>query len=482
MGIIKRSTDRCRFSVANRFIGCAILCFVFTGGLAQLRMPAVFSDHMVIQHSATVPIWGWSNPTQDVTIKVSWDTTTVKTKSANTAFWKTSIRTPPAGGPYSITVIAGNETKVIEDVLSGEVWLCSGQSNMEWSMAASADGKNLMGTVNDPQIRLFDVPNSAADTRQTRGEGAWKICNASAVAGFSAVGYFFGKRLNDELQVPVGLINSSWGGTPAESWVPAELIDGNEALKQAALKQTDDRPWCPSRPAVVFNSMINPLIPYKLAGALWYQGETNTAAPATYKQLMETLIGAWRKEFDTEFPFYYVQIAPYKGYGDIEKGTLVREQQVQMQSIPNTGMVVISDLVEDVADIHPKFKKPVGERLADVALAKTYGKSGIVYQSPEYASMKVEKKRIRLSFKNATDGLVSKGGAPNEFLIAGPDRKFYPATARIDGNTVVVSAKEVSEPVAVRYAWSNASIGNLFGMSGLPVSSFRTDDWPIPVD
>ncbi|HTF21668.1 MAG TPA: sialate O-acetylesterase [Chryseolinea sp.] len=449
---------------------------------AQLRLPGLFSDHMVIQQNATVAIWGWSHPTQDLMIKVSWDTVTMKTKSANTTFWKTTIKTPPAGGPHTITIIAGNEKRVIDDVLSGEVWLCSGQSNMEWSMAAAGDGKTIIGQINDPQIRLFQVPKSAADARQTRGEGIWTICDKNSVAGFSAVGYFFGKKLNENLKLPVGLINASWGGTPAEAWVPAEIIEADDVLKQAANKQIDDKPWCPTRSAVVFNAMINPLLPYKVAGALWYQGEANTAAPATYKQLMETLITDWRKEFQTDFPFYYVQIAPFKGYGEIEKGTLVREQQVQMQSIPNTGMVVISDLVDNVADIHPQFKKPVGERLANLALAKTYGQSGIVYQSPQYASMKVEKSRVRIAFDHAADGLLSRGGAPNEFFVAGADHKFYPATAKIDGSTLVVSAKEVKEPVAVRYAWANGALGNLFGKSGLPVSSFRTDDWPILVN
>lgn len=480
---LNRSLNR-NIPLPRRFTFCLAIGLSLLAGVcnAQLRLPAIFSDHMVVQNNATVPIWGWANPTQDVVIKVSWDTITVKTKSANTTFWKTTISTPSAGGPHTITVVAGNERRVIEDVLSGEVWLCSGQSNMEWSMAASGDGKTIIDQINDPKIRLFDVPNSAAGMRQTRGEGTWKICDRSSVAGFSAVGYFFGKKLADDLQVPVGLINASWGGTPAESWVPEEIIDGSEPLKQSAMKLTDDRPWCPSRPAVVFNSMINPLLPYKLAGALWYQGETNTVAPATYKQLMEALIGAWRKEFSTDFPFYYVQIAPYKGYGDVEKGTLIREQQVHMQSIPNTGMVVISDLVDNVNDIHPVYKKTVGERLADVALAKTYGKAGIIYKSPQYVSMKVEKQRIRLTFDVDKKGLVSRGGAPAEFLIAGADHKFYPATAKIDGNTVIVSSKDVKQPLAVRYAWSNASIGNLFGITGLPVSSFRTDDWPIPVN
>lgn len=448
---------------------------------AQLRLPGLFSDHMVIQQNATVPIWGWSYATQEVRINVSWDTVTVRIKSDNTSYWKAAIKSPAAGGPHEITITAGGEKHVIRDVLSGEVWLCSGQSNMEWSMAAAGDGKALIPEVDDPEIRLFDVPTSAADTRQVRGEGTWRVCDKNSVAGFSAIGYFFGKKLQQNLQAPVGLINSSWGGTPAETWVPAERVEADPVLKEAAALQKDDRPWCPSKPGVVFNAMINPFVPFRIAGALWYQGESNTGAPYTYKQLMETLIRSWREEFKTDLAFYYVQIAPYKGYGDIEKGTLLREQQVRMQSIPNSGMVVISDLVDDVTDIHPQFKKPVGERLADLALAKTYHQPGVVHEYPEFASMTVEKSRVKIAFKHGGAGLMAKGGAPTEFLIAGADRKFYPATAKIEGSTVIVSSKQVKTPVAVRYAWSNSSIGNLFGKSGLPVSSFRTDDWPIDI-
>lgn len=448
--------------------------------LAQLRLPGLFDDHMVIQQNAEVPVWGWASPSQDVVITVSWDTVTARTKAANTTSWKTSIQSPPAGGPHTITITAGSEKRVIEDVLSGEVWLCSGQSNMEWSMNAAGDGKTITAQVNDPTIRLFLVPKYATATRQERGEGAWVICDRNSIGSFSAVGYFFGKKLQQTLHVPVGLINSSWGGTPAETWIPAEAIAADAALREASLK-IKDAPWWPSKPGEAFNGMISPLLPFRIAGAIWYQGESNTAAPYTYRDLMETLITNWRREFRTDFPFYYVQIAPFKGYGPVEKGTLVREQQVRMQQIPNTGMVVISDLVDNVEDIHPQYKKPVGERLADVALAKTYGKPGIIYLSPAYASMKVEKNKVRLSFDHATDGLVAKGGAPAEFAVAGADHVFYPATAKIDKGTIVVWSRQVKEPVAVRYAWPNAAIGNVFGKSGLPVSSFRTDDWPIEV-
>jgi len=449
---------------------------------AQLRLPGLFDSHMVIQQNATVPIWGWAQPLQEVVINVSWDTTTVRTKAANTTFWKTSLKSPAAGGPHTITITAGHDMMKLEDVMSGEVWICSGQSNMEWSMAAAGDGKTLVDQINDTGIRLFHVPKSAANTPQNRGEGSWTLCNSDGVRGFSAVGYFFGKKLNGELNVPIGLINASWGGTPAEVWLPSEDVNDSEDLKAAAAKQIDDKPWCPSRPGVVFNAMINPLIPFRIAGALWYQGEANTVAPYTYKALMETLIKDWREEFLFDFPFYYVQIAPFSGYGEVEKGTLIREQEVKMLQIPKTGMVVVSDLVDNVKDIHPQYKKPVGERLANLALADTYGKKGIDYQFPLYTSMKAEKKKIRIMFQHAEGGLYSRGGGPTEFMIAGEDHKFYPANAKIDGGAVIVWAKEVEHPVAVRFGWMNGSIPNLFNKAGLPVSSFRTDDWPIAVD
>jgi len=458
----------------KRILSSLALFLLISSAFAQLRLPAVFNDHMVIQRQSPVPIWGWSHPTQDITIKVSWDTLTIKTKSDNTTYWATTIFSPPAGGPHTITIKAGGETRTLQDVMSGEVWLCSGQSNMEWSMEASGDGKTMIAGVNDPNIRLFHIPKSAASDLQVRGEGTWRVCNAESVRYFSAVGYFFGKKLNDELNIPIGLINASWGGTPAEVWVPKERIDANTDLKASAAEQKDDRPWCPSNPGVVFNSMLNPIIPFRLGGALWYQGESNTKMPATYKQLMETLVLEWRKQFLVDFPFYYVQIAPYDKYGG-DSGVLIREQEVKMLEIPRSGMVVISDLVDNVKDIHPQFKKPVGERLANIALSDAYGKKGIAYQSPLYQSMKVEKSKVRVTFSNAPNGLMAKG-EPTEFQIAGEDKKFYPAKAKIEGSTVVVSAKEVKSPVAVRFAWSNSAIPNLFSKEGLPVPSFRTDN------
>jgi len=446
------------------------------GVKAQLKLPVIFDDHMVIQQQATVPIWGWANPSENVTIKVSWDTVTIRTKADNGTFWKTALKTPAAGGPHTITIKAGNNVRTLEDVLSGEVWLASGQSNMEWSMQASADGRTMVDQINDPNIRLLNIPRASAGTLQVKGEGDWQVCNKETVGGFSAVAYFFGKKLNQNLNVPIGLINASWGGSPAETWISREAVENNPELLASAGKLNKEQPWAPVTPGVLFNAMINPLVPFRIAGAIWYQGEANTSNSSTYRKLMETLIMDWRKEFQYDLPFYYVQIAPFSGYGG-ESGTLVREQQVKMLEIPKTGMVVISDLVDDVADIHPKYKKIVGERLGDVALSDTYEKTGIVYQSPLYKTMKVEKNKIRISFDHADAGLQAKGGELTEFMIAGEDQKFYPAKAKIDKGTVVVSAKEVKNPVAVRFAWANGSIPNLFSKEGLPVPSFRTDTW-----
>jgi sialate O-acetylesterase len=451
--------------------------FIAIGVKAQLRLPVLFDDHMVMQQKATVPIWGWAHPSQHITIKVSWDTTTVRTRATHGTLWKTALQTPAAGGPHTITIKAGNDEIVLEDVLTGEVWLASGQSNMEWSMNAAADGKTIIDQVNDPTIRLFNVPRASAATPQDRGEGGWKVCTKESVRGFSAVAYFFGKKLNQNLNVPVGLVNASWGGTPADVWIPKEVVEANSSLKEAAVKLNPNQPWAPVAPGVVYNSMIHPLVPFRLAGAIWYQGEANVGVNSTYKLLMETLITDWRKEFNADFPFYFVQIAPFSGYNG-EEGVLLREQQVKMLEIPKTGMAVISDLVEDIKDIHPKYKRTVGERLADIALSDTYGKTGFSSSSPLYKEMKVEKNKIRVMFDRAPNGLQAKsGGELTEFMIAGEDQKFYTAKAKIEKGTVVVSAKEVKKPVAVRFAWSNGAMPNLFSKEGLPVPSFRTDSW-----
>jgi sialate O-acetylesterase len=462
--------------ISRRFLILCALCIPVLLR-AQLRMPAVFGNHMVLQRRAEAPIWGWTYPGAEVVVKASWNDESVTAKALNTGAWKATLQTPDAGGPYSITITSGG-VLILEDVMIGEVWICSGQSNMELSMNSSLDGKEEISKATFPNIRLFNPRKVAADYQQIMGEGQWELTSPESVRGFSAVGYYFGKRLHQELNVPIGLINVSWGGTPADVWIPDSLVRGDAELAAANQKLHADSRW-PMQPGVVFNAMIYPLIPFTIAGAIWYQGEGNTAAPLTYKRMMGKLIYSWRRGFQKDFPFYYVQIAPFSGYGELETGTLIREQQVKMLSIPKTGMVVISDHVENVNDIHPKYKGPVGERLANLALSETYGKSGIPWKSPLYKGMIIEKKKIRIEFENAQNGLMSKGKEVTEFLIAGEDRVFVPARAKIEGSTVVVYAKEVEKPVAVRFGWANGSIPNLYNEEGLPASCFRTDSWPV---
>ncbi|GAL86585.1 hypothetical protein MYP_3815 [Sporocytophaga myxococcoides] len=439
---------------------------------------------MVIQQNTEIPIWGWAGPTQDIQIQVSWDTTIIQTKVSNTSLWKASIKTPSAGGPHTITITAGAEQKLLENILSGEVWLCSGQSNMEWNMNSSADGGPYLEQINDPLIRLFQVPRSAASTPQLKGEGNWKPCNGEPLRWFSAVAYYFGKTLNTELKVPIGLIHSSWGGTPAEVWVPKDIIDSDSLLKGAADKQCGiDRPWCPSAPGMAYNSMIAPLIPFKLAGIIWYQGESNVEYPYSYKLLIEKLVLNWRKDFQSELPFYYVQIAPYSGYGTNMNGVLLREQQSKLLEFPKTGMVIISDVVENIKDVHPRYQRPVGERLARLALEETYHFKTISAKSPSFKSMKIENGKVKITFINASNGLISKQGKELKgFIIAGSDKQFYPAKAVIENNTVTIFSPKVRKPVAVRFEWANDALPNLFNKEGLPVSSFRTDEWEIEKD
>lgn len=454
----------------------AVLFVVPLALQAQLRLPALFDDNMVFQRNTQAPVWGWAYPGAEVSIRASWNDEEVKVKASSMGTWSADLHTPDAGGPYTVTVKSESEL-VLDNVMVGEVWICSGQSNMEWSMSAAADGREDIAAANIPGLRLFHVPKAGADYPQSIGEGSWKVTTPESVAGFSAVGYYFGRRLYEELGVPIGLINVSWGGTPAEVWIPEDRVTSNPRFVEANARQRNDPRW-PSRPGVVYNAMIHPLAPAAIAGVIWYQGESNAAAPLVYKDLMQQLIEGWREAFRKDFPFYYVQIAPFN-YGDVERGTLIREQQVKLLEVPRTGMVVISDHVENVKDIHPRYKKPVGERLANLALNDTYGKQEIVARSPVYKRMAVEKNRIRIWFENVPTGLMSRGKDLTEFQIAGEDRKFVPARARIDGNTVVVSSKQVKNPVAVRFGWPNQSIPNLFSKEGLPVSCFRTDQWDI---
>ncbi|MEZ4847598.1 MAG: sialate O-acetylesterase [Bacteroidia bacterium] len=446
---------------------------------AKITLPSIFADHMVLQQNAEVPIWGWASPSEEVRVKASWTGEVITTKADNNANWKLTLKTPKAGGPHTITFI-GSNTIVLQDILIGEVWLCSGQSNMEWSVNSQIEnGEAEALAANHPNIRFFSTMKSAAKYPQDDCHGSWEVCTPASMRAFSAIGYFFGRELSEKLDVPIGLINSSWGGTNIETWIPEELIMENETFAEGASRFTQV-PWCPIEPGVTYNTMIAPITPFPIAGTIWYQGESNTKNPFMYDELLPLMVQTWREEWSIDFPFYYVQIAPYK-YGRPYEGALVRESQMKSMNMHKSGMVVISD-IGNVEDIHPRNKLDVGKRLANWALAKDYGFKDIVYSGPIYREMKKEGKKIRLFFDYAEGGLVCKGEKLTHFQIAGEDKVFKDAEAEIDGNTILVSSKHVKEPVAVRFGFGNTDTPNLFNGAGLPASSFRTDEWGVGME
>ncbi|NND33552.1 MAG: hypothetical protein HKN76_13255 [Saprospiraceae bacterium] len=462
------------YNILFKFLFLFLVC---TGLRAEVRLPAVLSDHMVLQRNSTVRLWGWSGASEEINITPGWDQHTYDIKADRNACWEILIPTPDAGGPYDIE-IQGSNTIILNDILIGEVWICSGQSNMEWSAINGYDGaEEEVANANYPQIRLFQIPKTTSPHPQDDCEGIWEICSPETVEDFSAVGYHFGKYLQDQLNVPIGLIQAAWGGTAAEVWTPREVIDGDpEFSKWDQFLGTSD--YWPRTPAYLYNAMIHPLVNFKLAGAIWYQGESNTANPLVYRDLFPAMINSWREAWDFPMPFYYVQIAPYN-YGTPLQGALVREAQLQtLSKIPNTGMVVVSD-IGNIYDIHPRNKIDVGIRLAKWALARTYGVKDISYSGPLYQTYRVENGQMILSFKYAEEGLLSKEGPLKGYLLAGSDQIFYPANAVIKGNEVIVSSDYVLDPVAVRFGFDNTTETNLFNQFEMPASSFRTDDWPI---
>lgn len=447
--------------------------------LADVRLPAVLGSHMVLQQSSSVAFWGSCEPGEKIRINTSWDTVTYTATGSAEANWKLYLNTPKAGGPFRIT-ITGNNKIELEDVLVGEVWLCSGQSNMEMSVNWGLPYATEAAAATNTMIHFFRIPRTTALYPQEDLKAGWVVCTPDEMKAFSAAGYFFGLDLQSVLHCPIGLISASWSGSPAEVWTPADTIlrDGTLAAAAAQIKPSDG--W-PARPGATFNAMIYPLVNYNIAGAIWYQGESNIGTAYAYHYLFARMIASWRHLWKKDFPFYYVQIAPFAGYGRSSSAAFLREAQTQTLTEPNTGMVVTTDLVDDINDIHPKLKKEVGQRLANYALAQTYGKTGIAYKVPLYQSMEVEGKSIRVHFTNADKGLVSHGGMIKEFYVAGDSQFFFPAQARIEGQTIVVSSNMVPRPVAVRFAFRNAPEPNLFNTEGLPVSPFRSDDWQVDV-
>ncbi len=428
-----------------------------SGAYADVKLPAVFNNHMVLQRDVPVPVWGTADAAEEV--QLHWDGKPAGKAVADAeGKWKITLGAQQVGGGAHTLTVSGKNSLTLEDILVGEVWLGSGQSNMEWSLASTLDAAAAIAAANHPELRLFHVPKVQSPKPAEDVKAQWAVCEPASVRAFSGVLYYFGARLQEELKVPVGLINSSWGGSPIEPWTIHAGASGG-----------------------MYNGMIAPLVPFPVRGILWYQGETNVLRKngMEYLSKMTDLIGGWRNAWDApSLPFHFVQIAPWKG--KYEEGELPKlwEAQVAALKIPHTGMAVTTDLVDNIADIHPKNKKDVGHRLARWALAKDYKRSDIVFSGPLFKDQKIEGGKIRVSFAHTAGGLKSRDEKPlSDFEIAGADGVFVPATAVIAGRDVLVSADAVEAPKQVRFAWNNTAQPNLANSEGLPASPFRSENW-----
>ena len=480
---------------------------------ADVKLPSLLSDHMLLQQGKPVRIWGKAGPGEQV--KVSFRGQDAAASADASGNWSLFLKPMEAGGPFQMTV-EGNNQLTIRDVLVGEVWVGAGQSNMAFSVGRSNDAEQEIASAGYPKIRLFKVALKVGDQPADDAGGSWRICSPKSVKNFSAVAYFFGRGLHKELGVPVGLIQSAWGGTPAESWTRREsllaepslrvlLDEWDTVLKQypAAKKKHDkdlanwekasatakqagaDAPRRPRpprgpghhhTPSGLYNAMIAPLTPYAIRGAIWYQGENNAGRSQgyLYRRLFQTMIQNWRDDWGQgSFPFLFVQLANYsRARGEWPE---LREAQKMALRLRDTGMAVTIDIGEP-DDIHPTNKQDVGHRLALAARALAYGQE-IVYSGPAYRRMTLEGDRIRLWFDHAGPGLLAKGGELEGFSISGAGRRFVLARAEIDGDTIVVWSGDVNHPVAVRYGWAKDPSCNLYNRGGLPASPFRTDQW-----
>ena len=469
---------------------CAALLLLGAGAgqiTAQpiLRLPSIIGDHMVLQANSNVKIWGWAEPNKEVLIIPSWSQDTVRTKSTGDTKWLASIQTPAADNrTYTLTVQTQQRKIEVKDILVGQVWLCGGQSNMNYSAAQGiTDMQEELQKPMNPTIRLFTVTRNSSPWYQEECEGKWQVCNAKSALWFSAVGYFFGKTLSEALSQPVGLINASWGGSPVETWTPASSMSKEPALKGMWTKNRKSKSPYNYTIGSMYNAMIHPITNFALAGIVWYQGEANVGH-TSYADAFSLLIDSWRTRFGRDLPFYFVQIAPYK-YKHPNSGAEIREQQARVAaSKDRTGMVVVSDLVENVGDIHPRRKQEVGRRLANWALAETYGKPGSKYRHATFASITVKGQKAIIAFNNAEGGIVSDGNPAEALEICDASMVFRPARAMIDqkDGSLIVWNDAVRKPVAVRYMFSNEGIGNLNDTAGLPVAPFRTDSPLLAAD
>lgn len=444
---------------------------------AEVRLPHVIADNMVLQRDMPIRIWGWADPGEQVTVSLA-DRTAQATTAAD-GTWRVSLPKLSAGGPHTLTVAGKNKLEVT-NVLIGEVWVCSGQSNMSWVMVhKTTDFDAEIAAADHPNIRLFTVPEKSTDQPLDDTESQWYVCSPKTVGYFSAVAYYFGRELHKELNVPVGLVVSAVPGTRIEDWTPDEGIAAIPELTPPSPPGRGQGEGTPQQfpNGRLFRGMIHPLLPMSMRGVIWYQGEGNVGDGFIYYHRMRGLVAGWRQLWQLgDFPFYYVQIAPLNWGGKpVDQQAEIWEAQTAALAIANTGMAITNDIVHHVSDAHPRNKRDVGKRLAMWALNKTYGKSDVEYSGPLYKSMQVEGDKIRIKFDYAK-GLKSRDGKTlTWFTIAGADNKFVPAQATIENDTVLVHADEVPQPQHVRFAWHQIAQPNLMNAAGLPAGAFRTD-------
>ncbi|MDO5582183.1 MAG: sialate O-acetylesterase [Planctomycetia bacterium] len=460
------------------FAFCVLFC---SAVFADVKMPSIFASKMVLQRDMKIPVWGEAAPSEKITIDFADKKWTVIADEKGA--WSVKLDPMSAGGPYKMTV-KGKNTLVFEDILIGDVWICSGQSNMGFTLKRAKNAEEEIKNSDLPNVRLMTV-SCTGDTAPQKDVrvNSWALCGPKTSPNFTAVGYFFGKNLYQDLKIPIGLINVSWGGATCEAFVNpkllAEVPELAPLIEPARLQSIKKTQY---KAGYLYNGMICPIKGYAIRGAIWYQGESNASRAFQHDLLFPIMVQNWREEWGQgDFPFYFVQLANYQKVSDQPAESSwaeIRESQDRaLSSVRNSGQAVIIDIGE-ANDIHPTNKQDVGFRLAAIALAKEYGKK-VVYSGPRIRSMKIVDNKAILSFDHVEGGLMIKGDGPLKgFAVAGADRKFVWADAKIEGDTVVVSAKSVAAPVAVRYAWGSNPICNLFNKDGFPAAPFRTDHWP----
>lgn len=498
-----------------KFLFSLFSLFITVVVTAQLKLPALISNNMILQQNKDVALWGWAAPGEIISIKPSWNNKTITTTADAKGKWVATIKTVKAGGPYTIEFKSMDKI-VVNNVMLGEVWLASGQSNMEFPLGKAEGwrtGAHNAATeipkASYPNIRMIDVPNRVSDVPQEDFKGEWLACTPETVKDFSAVAYFFAKEIQAATGYPIGIINSTWGGTPAESWTRKDILEADTGFQNIIARYQQDvakypetyakyktsyekwkadtsshkkgapkEPVGPNHnksPGKLYNGMIAPLIPYTLQGVIWYQGESNAERAWQYRRLFPAMINGWRQDWhNNTLPFYFVQIAPHRS-----QVPEIRESQLySWQTTRNTGMVVSTDY-GDSLDIHPRNKEVIGKRLSLWALKNEYGKKAIETSGPVYKSMKIKGNKIIIRFTHAKGLTVLNNKPLQEFVIAGSNQQFVPAQALIKGNTITVWNDDINAPVAVRFNWSKVPQAELYNAAGLPATPFRTDAWPV---